>query len=491
MTNMEDTTSEIKQKTISGFFWRLAERICAQIVTFVVTVVLARILVPEDYGTIALVNVFIAIIDSLITGGLSNSLIQKKNADRLDFSSMFYFSILIAFLLYIILFMFAPLIAKLYKNNDVTLIFRVMGIKFFITAINSVQQAYVSRKMIFKKFFFATIIGTIISAIVGIVMAIKGFGVWALVAQILVNPAIDTIVLFITVEWCPKLEFSFQRVKTLFSYGWKLASASLLGAFFDKLRQLVLGVKYSASDLAFYNRGDALPVLITSNITTTLESVLFPALSTFQNDKAKLKNAVRHSIKLGSYVLSPFLIGLAVVADKVIFLLYGEKWRKSIQFVSILCLSNITSIISSINMQAIKASGRSDIVLILELIKKPLFLVTVIISMFISPIAMAWGAVIYGFAACLINYFPNRKLLGYTFWEQISDLFSNVLLASLMAIPVYFVGIIKLNIFFVLSLQILCGVAVYILLSVIFKVQSFYEVKKMIKEKIKGNKNEN
>lgn len=491
MTNMEYTTSEIKQKTISGFFWRLAERICAQIVTFVVTVVLARILLPEDYGMIALVNVFIAIIDSLITGGLSNSLIQKKNADRLDFSSMFYSSILIAFLLYIVLFMFAPLIAKLYKNNDVTLIFRVMGIKFFITAINSVQQAYVSRKMIFKKFFFATIIGTIISAVVGIVMALKGFGVWALVTQILVNPAIDTIVLFITVEWCPKLEFSFQRVKTLFSYGWKLASASLLGAFFDKLRQLVLGVKYSASDLAFYNRGDVLPVLITSNITTTLESVLFPALSTFQNDKTKLKNAVRHSIKLGSYVLSPFLIGLAVVADKVIFLLYGEKWRKSIPFVSILCLSNITSIISSINMQAIKASGRSDIVLILEFIKKPLFLVTVIISMFISPIAMAWGAVIYGFAACLINYFPNRRLLGYTLWEQISDLFSNVLLASLMAIPVYFVGIITLNIFFVLSLQIFCGVAVYILLSVIFKVQSFYEVKKMIKEKIKGNKNEN
>lgn len=462
----------------------MAERICAQAVTFVVTVVLARILLPENYGTIALVNVFIAIIDSLITGGLSASLVQKENADETDFSSMFYASLFMAFVLYFALFFVSPFISKLYKNDEFTLIFRVMGIKFFITAINSVQQAYVARKMIFKKFFFATLIGTIISAAVGIVMALKGFGVWALVAQILINPVIDTIVLFITVEWRPKLAFSFARFKSLFSYGWKLAAASLLGSFFEKLRQLVIGVKYSASDLAFYNRGEALPVLVSNNVNATLESVLFPALSNFQNDKIRLKNAVRHSIKLGSYVLSPLLLGLAVVSDKVVLILYGEKWKKAIPFVSILCLSNIPSIISSINMQAIKATGRSDIVLALEFIKKPLFLLTIIICMFISPIAMAWGAAIYGFVACFINYFPNRKLLGYTFWEQVSDLFSNVLLAFLMSVPIYFVGKLPLNIIFVFVLQVFCGVALYILLSLIFKVQSFYEIKEMLKEKL-------
>lgn len=278
---MADKASEIKTKTISGFFWRLSERICAQVVTFVVTVVLARILLPEDYGTIALVNVFIAIIDSLITGGLSSSLIQKEDADSLDFSSMFYSSLLMALVLYIALFAFSPLIAKLYKNDDFVLIFRVMGIKFFITAINSVQQAYVARKMIFKKFFFATIIGTVISAIVGIAMALKGFGVWALVAQQIVNPAIDTVVLFIAVEWRPKLEFFFMRFKILFSYGWKIMGASLSGTFFGKLKNLIIGAKYTSSDLAYYNRGESLPILVTNNITATLESVLFPAISKF------------------------------------------------------------------------------------------------------------------------------------------------------------------------------------------------------------------
>ena len=481
---MQTSISEIKQKTVSGFFWRLCERLCAQVVTFSVTVVLARILVPEDYGLVAIVNVFIAIADVLITGGLSTSLIQKKEADETDFSTIFYASLVLALILYVILFAAAPLISKLYKNDLLISVLRIMGIKFFISAVNSVQQAYVARKMIFKKFFFATIIGTIVSAVVGITLALQGSGVWALVAQALTNPFIDTIILFITVKWYPHFLFSMERLKGLFGYGWKVMCANLSGTFFDKLRQLLIGTRYSAADLAFYNRGESLPYLITSNITATLESVLFPAMSKFQNDNVKLKNSVRHSIKMGGYVLFPLLVGLAATSDKVVLILYGEKWNDAIFYVSILSLSMIPSIVSSINIQAIKAMGRSDIFLILEFIKKPLFVLIVLACIFISPIAMAWGGGAYGIISCVINYFPNSRLLKYSALEQFSDIFPNILLSLAMGIPVYLIGKFSLNIFLTFAMQVIFGVIFYVLLSVMLSISSFYEIKVILENKI-------
>ncbi|MBQ6781535.1 MAG: lipopolysaccharide biosynthesis protein [Treponema sp.] len=478
------TELNIKQKTVSGFFWRLSERLCAQVVTFAVTVVLARILMPEDYGVVAIVNVFVAVADGFVTGGIATSLIQKNNADETDYSSMFYISFLFSFFLYVVLFFCCPLIARLYRNELLIPIFRVMGIKFFISAVNSVQQAYVARRMIFKKFFFATIIGTVVSGALGVLLALSGKGIWALVTQSLMNPFIDTIILFITVRWHPRLLFSFARAKLLFQYGWKLALTRFIGTFFEKLRQCVVGIKYSANDLAFYNRGEALPSLVAGNVISTLESVLFPALSNFQNDREKLKMAIRHAVKLGSYVLSPVLVGLALVSDKIVFILYGKKWAMASPFVALLSLSMIPSVISSINVQAIKALGRSDVILMLEFIKKPFFIAVVFFCIFISPIAMAYGAIVYGLVSCMVNYFPNIKLLGYVASEQFFDFFPPVVLSFFMSIPVYFVGKLPLNIYIIFFLQFLCGTSCYILLSVILKIQSFYEVKEIIKNKL-------
>ncbi|MBR1404379.1 MAG: lipopolysaccharide biosynthesis protein [Treponema sp.] len=487
MTEIE-SSSDIKQKTVSGFFWRLGERLSAQVVTFAVTVVLARLLMPEDYGIVAIVNVFIAIADVLITGGLSTALIQKKDADETDFSTIFYVSVLLSAFLYALMFFTAPVIARLYKNALLTTVLRVMGIKFFISAVNSVQQAYVARKMIFRKFFFATLLGTVVSAVVGIVLALKGFGVWALVAQLLTNPFIDTIVLFITVRWHPRFLFSVERLKSLFGYGWKLSLASLAGTFFDKLRQLLIGTRYSASDLAFYNRGESLPYLVTTNITATLESVLFPAMSKFQNDREKLKGAMRHSIRGGSYVLSPLLVGFAAVSDKVVLILYGEKWENAVPFAALLSLSMIPSIVSSINIQAIKAAGRSDTVLMLEFIKKPLFVLIVLACIFISPLAMSWGALVYGIVSCAINFFPNIRLLGYSAWEQCTDVFGNILLSLAMGVPVYFIGKLPLNIFLTFAVQVISGVLIYVLLSALLRVPNFYEIKAMLWNMISAKK---
>ena len=476
-------SNNIKTKTIKGFIWRFSERILAQLVSFVVSVILARILLLEEYGIVAIVNVFITIANVFVTSGFGTALIQKKDADDLDFNTVLYFSLALSFLFYLILFFSAPIVAKIYDSPLIIPVLRVMGIRLPISSISSIQQAIVSKKMIFKNFFFATIIGTIISAVAGIILAVKGFGVWALVAQNLINLFIDTLVLAILVKWLPKLMFSWERFKQLFSYSSKILMASLLGTICDKLRSLIIGAKYSKTDLAFYNKGEQLPNLISDNINSSLDSVLFSALSKIQDDKEQIKKAVRRSIRLGSFILFPLMFGLGIVADKVIIILLTEKWANSIIFVRFLCLACLWGVINSINIQAIKAVGRSDIVLKLEFIKKPLYLLIIIICSFISPLAIAIGSSIYSFLVFFINSFPNKKLINYSFFEQVKDIFIYLTMCIIMSFIVFLVGLINLNIYLLLLLQILVGVSIYVGLAFLFKCDDFFYLINILKWK--------
>ena len=293
----EIDVKKLKKKTINGLFWRLGERVTAQFISFVVSIFLARLLSPNEYGIVALVMIFINLADVLVTSGLGTSLVQKKKADELDFSTMNIASVVFSISVYLVLFICSPIISKIYNNSTLTAVLRVLGIKIIIAAINSIQQAYVQRKMIYKKFFFATLIGTIISAVVGIVMAKKGYGVWALVAQYMTNSTIDTIILFFSIDWKPKLHFSWKRFKKLFEFGSKVMLSSFIGCLFEQLRGLLVGLRYSSQDLAFNNKGEQLPVMIYSNINSTIESVLFSTISKIQDDKIKLKYVVRRMIK--------------------------------------------------------------------------------------------------------------------------------------------------------------------------------------------------
>ncbi len=488
---MPDSTTNLKQKTVSGFFWRLLERICAQVVTFVVTVILARILMPQEFGLIAIVNVFVAVADVLITSVFSVALIQKKEADELDFSSAFYASLVLAVVLYAIFFFTAPLIAGLYKNELLVPLIRVMGIKFFISAVNCVQQAYVSRQMIFRRFFFATFLGTFVSGIVGIALAFKGAGVWALVAQLLTNPFIDTIILFITVSWRPRLCFSFERLKALFNYGWKIMCSYLAGTFFNRLSNLVIGARYSTSQLGFYNQGERLPALVTGSITSTLESVLFPAISKYQDDREKMKASVRRSVSLGNYILMPMLFGLAAVADRLVILLLGQKWAMAIPYVQIFCIQGITLLLSSINLQIIKACGRSDILLGIEFIKKPVLLGVIILAARVSPLFLALAVALYAYFALFVDAFPNKKLIDYTFWQQLWDVKASFFMSALMGTAVWALGKINLPDIFVLLLQIFAGIIFYLILSILFKNKDFYYIINLIKEKFTKQPSEN
>ncbi len=485
----------LKTKTISGVIWKFGERVSAQAVNFIVSIILARLLLPEDYGLIALVTVFITICNKIVVSGFATSLIQKKDADNLDFSTVFYFSLVVAAVLYVGLFFAAPFIAEFYSaESDPELfiqVIRVMGLNLFIIAVNSVQQAYVSRTMQFRKFFFSTIIGTVVSAVAGIALAYMGKGVWALVAQNMILAVVNGIVLWFMVKWRPQLKFSFKRLKVLYSYGWKIFVASLIKILYTDLRSLVIGKVYTAADLAFYNKAQSFPQLIDTNVEGTIDSVLFPAISKKQSNVDDMRAMLRRAIKTTSYILMPLLAGLSAVAKPFIIILLTDKWAESIPLMQILAFSFVFAPVELENLQAIKAIGRSDIALKVEIIKKVVGVAILIASIPFGVTAIAVGMVISTTLSAIINAIPNKKLLGYTFKMQLKDILPSLLLSLVMFGAVYPVSLLNINVWLMLIIQVVAGAIIYIALSAIFKVESFKYILGLLKGFLKrGKKNE-
>ena len=460
-------------KVFSNFIWRFAERCGAQLVTFIVSIVLARILTPSDYGTIALVTVFTTILQVFIDSGLSTALIQKKDADDLDFSSVFYFNFVICIILYLIMFVSAPFIADFYKDSSLVSIVRVISLTLIISGVKGVQQSYVSRHMLFKRFFFSTLGGTIFSAVLGIIMAYAGFGVWAIVFQQLSNNAIDTLILWITVKWRPIKKFSWSRLKNLLSFGWKMLASSLLDTVYNNLRNMIIGKLYTSADLAFYNQGDKFPKLIVTNINTSIDSVLLPTMSNEQDNHVRVKDMTRRAIKISTYIMAPLMIGLAFCAKPIVQIVLTDKWLPCVPYLQIFCISYLFWPIHTANLNAIKAMGRSDLFLKLEVIKKFMGMILLLITMNISVMAMAYSLLISGLISQVINSWPNRYLLKYSYIDQIKDILPNIVMALIMGGFVYFISYLNLPILVSLVVQILSGGIIYLMLSILTKNDSF------------------
>lgn len=462
-----------KNTVLSNFIWRLAERCGAQLVTFIVSIVLARLLLPEDYGTIALVTVFTTIMQVFVDSGLGTALIQKKDADDLDFSSVFYFNFVVCIILYFVMFFTAPFIAAFYKIPELTPVVRVISLTIVISGVKGVQQSYVSRNMLFKRFFYATLGGTIFSAFLGIAMAYAGFGVWAIVAQQLSNTAIDTLILWITVKWRPKFMFSLDRLKGLLGFGWKMLCSALLDTVYNNLRSLLIGKVYSSADLAYYNEGDKFPKLIVTNINTSIDSVLLPAMSKEQDDKNKVKNMTRRSIMVSCYIMAPLMVGLACCASNVVAVVLTEKWIPCVFFLQIFCITYMFYPIHTANLNAIKAMGRSDLFLKMEIWKKVVGMILLLSTMFISVKAMAYSLLVSTLASMIINSWPNKKLLNYSFLEQMKDILPSIFLAVGMGSAVYFIGLVNIPTLPLLLIQIICGGVIYIVGSAVFRLEPF------------------
>lgn len=490
--------NNLKKKTLGGFIWRFAERCGAQGVSFVVSIILARLLSPDAYGTVALVTVFTSILSMFIDSGFGTALVQKKDADDLDFSSVFYFNMSMCVVLYLGMFFCAPLIANFYDKLELTSLVRVISLTLIISGVKSIQQAYVSKKMLFKRFFFATLGGTLFSAAFGIFLAYKGAGPWALVAQQLSNSAIDTVILWVTVKWRPKKMFSFKRLKALFSFGWKLLISALIDTGYNQLRSLIIGKVYTSADLGYYNKAKNFPSMIIQNVNTSIDSVLLPSMSSVQDDKIRVKSMTRRAMKTSTYIIAPLLMGLAACGKSLIYILLTDKWLPSYPFMVIFCITYMFYPVHTANLNAIKALGRSDLFLKLEILKKIIGVVAILITFKISVMAMAYSLLVTSVLGQIINSWPNKKLMNYSYLEQLKDILPGIGLAAAMGGCVYCINFIGLNLWLTLLIQVPLGIIIYVGGSALFKLESFTYVLNMIKplinrvlKKNKETKNEN
>lgn len=469
----EEQQNNVKEHALTGLLWTFLERFGAQCVTLIVSIILARLLDPVVFGTVAIVTVFMEILNVFIDSGLGNALIQKKDADDIDFSSVFYFNIFMCIALYLVLFFLAPLMSRFYGMAELTDIIRVMGLSLIVSGVRNIQRAFVSRKLQFKRFFFATIGGTLGAAALGIWMAYRGFGVWALVAQGLFNNVVGTVILWLTVKWRPKRVFSFTRFRGLFSFGWKLLVSDLINTVYNNLRQLIIGKMYTTQSLAMYNRGYMIPNVFVININSAIDSVLFPVMSSAQDDVNMIRAMTRRSIRVSSYIMWPVMMGIAACSTPLVSILLTDKWLPCVPFLIIFCISYAFLPLQTANLNAIKALGRSEIYLKLEIIKKIVGFAILAATMWFGPLVMAASNLLFAVINYLINAFPNRKLLNYSYGQQIMDAAPPMLLSAFMFGIVYCVRFLELSNWLTLIVQIPLGVLIYVGGTKLFKLDSF------------------
>lgn len=467
---------------IRSTIWKLFERFSSQVVSFIVSIILSRILMPEEYGVIAILLIFIYLANVIIDGGLNTALIQKKNTDNIDFSTILYVSLILATILYLILFFLSPIIANFYENSRLVLLLRVLSINLFFNSFNAVQRAYVSKNMMFSKLFYSSFGAVILSGVCGIILAYKGCGAWSLVGQQLVSQIVTCLIMWYTIKWRPIAVFSFERFKGLFNYGWKIFVTNFVIAIYENIRGLIIGKMYSPISLAYFERGKSLPSLFMDNINVSIRTVLFPALSSEQDNKLRIKQMMRRSMNLNCYITFPLLIGLFVVADSFVAVLLTEKWMSAVPFIRIFCIALMLLPLQNSNIEAIKALGYSGIILKLELIKKILEAVILVISFTINVYAVAWGIVVYNVICIFINLYPNRKLLNCNIFEQFIDILPIFITSVLMGgvtWSVYWYGLSDLS---TLIIQVCIGFTSYILFSKLFKIDSFIYLLDIFKE---------
>lgn len=478
-------SSQERKKIFSGFFWKFSERISGQLISFVISVILARILMPEDYGAVAMVQLFITFANVFINSGLATALIQKKDADQLDFSTILYCSILFSGVLYAITYFAAPLVSAFFRIELLTPVIRVYGLILFLNAFNSIQSAYASRHMLFKKFFVSALGSSLLSGGIGIFMAYHGFGVWALVFQAMSSTFFNMLILNYTIQWRPKLMFSWTRAKGLLNFGWKILCADFIGTVFNELRQIIIGRFYTPADLAFYNRGKHFAQLIAHNVDSTMSAVLFPAMANHSDNPEQIKSMTRRAISTSSYLLYFCMCTLAIVAEPLIKILLTEKWIESVFYLQMICLAHLFGSISITNIQALKAIGRSDAVLKLEIIKKPVYLLLVIAAIPLGVKAIVVTMPIYSVYALFVNMTPNKKILNYSRLEQLRDLAPATLLSIGMAAVVFPLSFWISNPYVLLLTQCLTAAVFYVGMSHLLKIESYCYCKNLLLNKFK------
>ena len=428
----------LRHKILSGVFWQGLEKVGSQGIGLAISIVLARLLDPKDFGVIALMMIFITLCNVVVDSGFGNALIQKKDATQTDFSSVFFINIVLGVFLYGVMFLAAPWIAEFFKSPAVTRFLRVSSLVLVITSFSRVQQAYLNKNMLFHLSFRINWIALIVSGSIGIVMAYRGFGVWALIAQQLGNSAVQCLLLWLLVKWRPQWLFDWSRAKALFRFGWKFLASSFLDTLYNELYSIVIGRMADLAALSYYNRGKTIPSLGMDTINSTVGVVLFPAFSRIQDDRAKMRELARRGLQNIMFLVVPALTLLFILAEPMVLVLYTEKWLPCVIFLRLCCIMFFYWPLHTTNLQIISACGRSDVYLILEIIKKVQATLLILLTYRYGVVTM----VAAGAAIGIVNFFENawfsRKLINYAPWQQLWDILPMVIVAVIAGGGVYF-----------------------------------------------------
>ena len=482
-------SESLKRKTVKGVGWSAVDNIAGHSVTFIVSLVLARILSPDDYGLIGIIAIFTAVCQTLIRAGFTTALIRKKDATDDDYNTVFIVNLAMSLMLYTVIFLCAPLIADFFHRNELVSLTRVSSLSLIIGALALVQQTRLTKRIDFKSQTKITITASVRSGVVGIIMALLGFGVWALVTQTLTSQIIRTTLLWRVNKWIPSLRFSTKSFHELFGFGWKMMVSSILDTVWKELYQVVVGRFYSPATLGQYTRAKSFSQLLSSNLTAVIQRVTYPVLSNIQDEKERMVRAYRKMIKMTMFITAVSMFFLGAISEPLLYCLIGPKWHDASLYLPLICLSASTYPLHAINLNMLQVQGRSDLFLGLEIIKKTIHLGPLFIGVFIGIIPMLCTNVI----TCIISYFLNSyysgRLLGYSSWMQLRDIAPSYGIAMLLALSVYFLKFLPITYWIVLPLQLILGIIVFFVLCVVTKQEEYLEMKGLLTPYIKKLKN--
>lgn len=477
-----------KGTIIKSLIYKTVERFSVKGLGFVISILLARMLSPEVFGQIALITVVINLSQSIIEGGLGTALVQNKDVDEGDYSTVFYICMAMSLLITAIVFVGAPLVANYYKSPDMLLPLRVYIFSVFFSSYASILTARMQREMRFKQILYCSLTATCVSGALAVTLAFAGAGIWTLVIYYFSHTVVNCIAMFVAVRWRPRLSFSVARAKVLYGFGWKILASSLLCSLYYDLRSLVIGKRFSTEALGYYDRGNQIPFVISSALDSSVQSVMFPVLAKSQDNRDTLRGILHRSLTLSAMLIVPAMMGLAAISETFIRLLLTDKWLPSVVFMEVLCIGHAASALTAPNLVAIKAMGRSDVYMKLEFVRRVLMLLILAITVFAFDfvIAMAYSFALSAWIDAIVCAIPSGRLLGYGAKEQFKAVSKTIFASVLMGVAVWAVGLLTLPLFLKLVAQIATGIIVYIILCWLMKIESFMYALNNLKQMKKG-----
>jgi len=489
--------STLKKRAISGMFWSFSGSISNQLIQLIIQIILARLLVPADFGIIGMITVFIAVSQSIVDCGFANALIRETEPTQEDYSTVFYYNLSMSVVLYVVLFFSAGAIGSFFNEPQLIAILRAIALILIINSFGFIQGTMLVRKLDFKTQTKISVVASVASGIIAIVFALMGFGVWSLVIKTLSMQVISAILMCITIKWIPKFSFNADSFRRLFGFGWKLMVSGVIDTLYSNLYYVIIGKFFSATQLGYYTNASKLTSTATISITTSVQKVSYPLLSGIKEEEETLRSAYRKIIKTSVYVIFPVMLGLAAVAKPLVMVVFGERWMPSAQYIQILCFAGMLYPLHAINLNILQVKGRSDLFLKLEIIKKVIGIsfITTVLYFRLGIEGLLWAGVLGSYIAYFINSRYSAKLIAYSTFQQIKDIIPSYIGSILMAVLVYLSGnLLELSYGAELLLQIFIGVAAYMGISRLFnmgELDTMIEILGMFIKKVRKDKGEN